>query len=451
MITLSNPIERLALFSSIPPEDTSPPISAPATPSPSDNLAPLPPHQTESPAWLTHLPRPFLRPPSGAIIRRHLASELTQHWTEIEELLHIFGNDIIPLLRELTRRGEILLDPRKTLRSDSRHYQNQLYARALESALSSSDAPAATLLPPPVANVDVASHDHVALRERSTLLELDRIDAQSARFLYYPGRIFDSAHGRHIVISYSDDNATRGAFDVGDIIVEPFLGDDITSPQRRVVVELIASPSASLIPEKRFLGDLPIGLGHFPVQCMLHHRATLRLAPHTHTIRQRIYSRDETSQAPRLRTRALGIFPNIDPASALTLAEARLLCAALRAVLPLLYRGSDTAIGTTLHLCDLPPNTSPPSNHLLSPTDAIYVFDLHSDGNGASQTIERDGITPMLHLAQNLLANLSSPATLLNIYDEWDTPLSPDTLDEALTGLLTWLTRHLHAHIGGAP
>ncbi|TXD36047.1 hypothetical protein FRC98_13040 [Lujinxingia vulgaris] len=433
LITIIDPIERLAL-------DHLPP---------SDRLAPDLEHLDRpapriAPHTLASLPRPFLRPPAGELTRRHLASELTQHTTEVASLLDVFGNDIAPTLRTLARRGELLLDPRTSISQTTRTYEEKLYVRALESSINPEHATTDASLPAPVTQVEVASPQHVCLRERTTLIELGRIDAHSARFLYYPGRIFDSVHGRHIVVTYADDQAAQGAFNVGDVIVEPFLGDDRTAPIRRIHVDLVAAPHDSITPERHFLGELPVGLAHFPVQCRLHHRATRRLAPDSASIRERIYQRTDDEQPPRMRTRALGIFPNLEPDASLTLASARMLAAALRVIIPLVYRGADSAIATSLSIADDTPESDIPHDRLLASTDAIFFIDLHSDGNGASQSIERDGISLLLRLAWTLLANLSSPHPLLNAHDDWDAPLTDEDASLALQGALHWLENHIH-------
>ncbi|RVU46971.1 DEAD/DEAH box helicase [Lujinxingia sediminis] len=433
LITIIDPIERLAL-------DHLPP---------SDGLAPDLEHLDRpapriDPHILATLPRPFLRPPAGELIRRHLASELTQHTTEVASLLDVFGNDIAPLLRTLARRGELLLDPRTAISQTTRTYEELLYVRALESSLTPEHATTDGSLPFPVTQVEVASPHHVCLRERTTLIELGRIDSHSARFLYYPGRIFESIHGRHIVVAYADDQAAQGAFNVGDVIVEPFLGDDRTSPIRRIHVDLIAAPDEGFTPERHFLGEQPLGLAHFPVQCRLHHRATRRLAPDSARIRERIYPRTNNEQPPRMRTRALGLFPNLEADASLTLASARLLAAALRVIIPLVYRGADSAITTALSVANSTHESSIPHDHLLATTDAIFFIDLHSDGNGASRSIERDGVSLLLRLAWNLLANLASTHALLNAHDDWDAPLSDEEASNALQGALSWLQDHIH-------
>ena len=433
LITIIDPIERLALDHLPASERLAPDLDHLDRPTP-----------RVDPHILTTLPRPFLRPPAGELTRRHLASELTQHTTEVAPLLEVFGNDIAPLLRTLARRGELLLDPRTAISQTTRTYEQRLYVRALESSITPEHASTDASLPTPVTQVEVASPHHVCLRERTTLIELGRVDAHSARFLYYPGRIFESVHGRHVVVAYADDSAAQGAFNVGDIIVEPYLGDDRTAPVRRIHVDLIAAPDRGFTPERHFLGEQPLGLAHFPVQCRLHHRATRRLAPESASIRERIYPRPDDEPPPRMRTRALGIFPNLEADACLSLASARLLAAALRVIIPLVYRGADNAITIALSVATDIPESDLPQDHLLTTTDAIFFIDLHSDGNGASRSIERDGVSLLLRLAWSLLANLPSPHALLNAHDDWDAPLSDEEASSALQGALIWLQNHIH-------
>ena len=396
------------------------------------------------------LPRPFLRAPSGYLTRRHLTGELIQHWTEVADLLEIFGNAIAEDLRTLTRQGAVLLDPRTTLEPGRKNYEDRVFLRGLEAEIlgdnGRKDDPQ-RLLPPPVEDVEVASRSNVTIRERTTLVRLARVDAESARHRFYPGRIFDSLRGRHVVMGYADDNADAGAFEVGDILAEPFLGDELTSPRRRVHVELRASEDRPLTPEPLFLGQAPIGKGLFHVTCHIRHTATFRLDPVTGEVRQRIYrAESDRDDVASLSTQALAILPLLEmddlPESApLNLAMARLIAAALRMVLSLVYRGADSSIGVALHLADEDPHNLTE----LEPTDGFFLFDLHGGGNGAAQAIERDGIELLLRLAHHLIEHLHDPYRLLAFHDQWDGLMDDATRQAAREGALRWfITRLTH-------
>lgn len=406
---------------------------------------------------LESLPRPFLRPPSGYLTKRHLTSELIQHWTEVADLLKVFGNEIALDLRRLTRQGAILQDPRTTLEPGKKSYENRVYLRGLEAVILGNEngntEDLDRLLPPPVEDVEVASRQNVSIRERSTLVTLGRVDAESARHRFYKGRIFDTLRGRHVVVGYAGDEASKeGAFEVGDIVAEPFLGEEISTPRRRVVVDLVASPKA-LTPEPLFLGDSPFGVGLFPVICRFRHLGAFRLDPQTGTVRQRIYgSEEERNEESTLHTRALGLFPYLEefyknisdeeddrPRPRLTLLSARLIGAALRAVTPLIYRGADNALGIALHLTE----EEPPLDYLLGAGEGFFFYDLHGNGNGAARAIQRDGIEPILVLTLHLLRQLEDPQRLLARHDEWDGLLSEAARKVARAQAIEWLKSRL--------
>lgn len=391
------------------------------------------------------LPRPFLRPPSGYLTRRHLTGELVQHWTEIADLLEVFGNEIASLLRDLVAEKAVLAEERTELESGQSDYEQHVWLRGLKTELLGDDADdEGALLPPPVENVEVASRDHVAVRERSTLVELMRVDAESARHRFYPGRIFETSRGRHVVVEYADEqSADAEGYEVGDIVAEPFLGTEVTSPRRRVRIDLIVEGGESLAPEPVYFGRAPVGVGLYAVRCRVEHRATFRLHRRTGEIHQRIYRPETERTEAVLRTVALGIHPNIEPeesgAAELTLGAARLIAAALRAIVPLLYRGADKAIGVGLHVED----GGVDNGVVLASTDGVFIYDLHGGANGACRAIERDGVDALLKLSRHLLVELEDHRRLVAMYDEWDAPLDDDGRAEALDAAVRWFESRL--------
>lgn len=395
---------------------------------------------------LDNLPRPFLRPPSGYLTRRHLTGELTQHWTEVADLLDVFGNQVAPLLRELTERGAVLSERRTALERGKTQYEDRVYLRGLESALMGDGGDDERLLPGPVEDVEVASRRHVTVRERSTLVNLMRVDAESARHRFYPGHIFETSRGRHVVVDYADARASKdGAFEAGDIIAEPYLGPELTSPRREVRIELVARRDEPLAPEPIYLGQAPIGVGLFSVRARVEHRATFRLAPTSGEIRQRIYAADGDDQgAVDLRTVALGIFPHMSDdedrqAPALTVAGARLVAAGLRAVTPLIYRGADAAMGIALNIAA----DEPEASQVMGDTDGFYLYDLHGGANGAAYAVERDGVDALLRLTRRLLLLEDDPRRLLALHDQWDGLLDVDERRRARQNALIWLASRL--------
>ena len=395
------------------------------------------------------LPRPFLRPPSGHLKRRHLTSELVQHWTETADLLDVFGHDIALLLQDLAQKEAVLCEARTVLDDELRDYSSHVFLRGLESRLRPDpNQPLAdeegALLPPRVDQVEVSSQRHVAVREQSTMVELFRVDAESARRRFYPGRIFETARGRHVVVDYGDG-------DPSDVIAEPFLGDHITSARRQISVELIAREAGSLTPEPVYLGACPMGVGLFPVKCQIKHRATFRIDPGSAQIRQRIYaSESERRQVSVLPTEALALYPQLDDpddngddAPALHTGGARVIAAALRAVIPLLYRGADDALALALQLDGDADDLTRP----LKATEGFFFYDLHHEGNGAARAIERDGVGALLRLANHLLDVLGDADRLLALHDECPDMMDTDARDDALTNADQWLSSRL----GGTP
>jgi hypothetical protein len=123
----------------------------------------------------------------------------------------------------------------------------------------------------------------------------------------------------------------------------------------------------------------------------------------------------------------------------LTHGAARLVAAALRLVVSLVYRGAGGAIGVALHLLE----EAPTHQTHLEPTDGFYLFDLHAGGNGAARAIERDGIELLLRMTHRLLVHLEDPARLLAFHDEWDGLLSEAARRMAREQALTWLSSRL--------
>ncbi|MGM0558174.1 MAG: DEAD/DEAH box helicase family protein, partial [Myxococcota bacterium] len=354
------------------------------------------------------LPRPVVRAPFGRVIDAHLAAELSDTWLEVDDVLSIFGNTASETLERLAREDMLLSEERTSLSDDATEYEDLLYVRVPTRAIASEeDTSRRALLPPKVSQVELPSGERVAIRDHTNLNVIDVSDAHSARHVFYPGRVIERASGRYVVVGTA---AEAGASDEGgtvsetDIIVEPLLGDDLSSPRRRTRIE--PRDGESLSGEPVFIGDFPMGVSLGPVHCETTHMATLRLAPRSHEIRQRILFGRENAEEKRrttLETVALGMYPNPDldviareDCPRLRLGDARLIAATMRAVLPAMYRGASSDIEVALHISAARAD----DDYELKSTDGFFLYDPHAGGNGAAAAIHRDGVDLLLRICR---------------------------------------------------
>lgn len=436
---------------------------------------------------LVSLPRPVFRPPTGRAVEPHLAADLTQHWTEVGDVTRIFGDATAGLLRKLARQNLLQAEDRTDVEPKVNEYVRRVHVRALARAVRGEEekeggrGPTRALLPPRVGQVElVAPEATVAVRDRASLLTLARIDAASAPFTYYPGRIFRDARGTFVVVGRaSEEVERRSGADVdegavvrkGDVLVEPILTDAVSSPRRRFAVEpleedgrqeLCQSAGGAFLPMGRvLLGREPIGLALGPVAIRVDHVATYRLGPVYSEVRQRSLEPKGRSGADpvELETVALHVVPNPEPEEEpsrngtaggserpqpprLGPNEARLLAAAMRAVLPSMYRGGGESVGVALVMGEPPTETEadaatdegdPQAAEEAAEADAtelesaadeappidLYLFDTDAGGNGTARAVYRDGVALLLRLCRLLVERVLSLDRLLALYDEW--------------------------------
>lgn len=421
------------------------------------------------------LPRPVVRAPFGRAVEAHLAADLVDTWTEIADILDVFGNTTVRTLGRLADAGLLVSESRTDLDRDEVGYENQMHVRVPSRAVATSEEEFAAanghaLLPPRVEQVEMPPGPRVAIRDRTNLTLIAHTDRESARHLYYPGRIFGTAQGRYVVVgaaSETGEASEDGPVSEHDILVEPFLNDDLSSPRRRTRFRPLGA--AARMPGERdaaaaeassprdfgaepvFIGDFPVAVSLGPVECRTHHLATCRLDPHTLTVRQRILygaekvggteesASDGTLEVPgtmtmpqgdghlerdddTVRTVALGIVANPDldivadeDCPRLELRDARLIAAAMRAVLPSMYRGASVDIQVALHI----EGDDPAPDYALGPRDGFYLYDPHLGGNGAAQAIHRDGVELLLRLARVYLERVLYHDRLRARYDYW--------------------------------
>jgi hypothetical protein len=382
-------------------------------------------------AAIEALPRPFLRHPSGATVKSHLSADLVTHWKEVRDILDVFGNDVAEDLLKLADANLLQTERRTDIATDTLRFEPKLYLRALSSALGAEahgGSPEGELkrgveLPPKVNQVETASLEVSAVRDRTSLNLVAEADAGCADVVYHPGRIFTTALGTFVVVDKvkESDAQARPQLRVGDVLVEPYIGDEISSPRRKVTATLVRDSSRpSLVPpEPLLIGRAPLELGLCEVDLSTHHVATFRLSPRGNEVRQRILSSVQDARVCRLRTLALVLVPNPafgdgGKAPKLTLGQARLIAATMRAILPLMYRGADSSMDVALHVGDPRGDDSE-----LGPKDAFLVYDLHEDGNGASRAVYRDGVELLLRMVRSFLERVLYHDSVLARFDHW--------------------------------
>jgi hypothetical protein len=386
---------------------------------------------------LAELPRPVVRPATGRVVLEHMAAELTTSWVEVADALDIFGSGAARALSRLADAGMLMTEERVDLHPELQLYQRRVYVRATMRALGGDarglgaglDQP---LLPPKVAQVELPSGDRLAIRDRSTLALIDEVDGTAGPHLYYLGRIFETAQGRFMVVGRSGDAAA------GDILVEPYLSDGGSSPRRRARIGHIyrephadgtlgpARPAPPVV-EPLLIGEFPLALSLGDVSCAVDHIATVRLDAGLGEVRQRTVYDEQARLAyapPAFETSALGIYANPAPglgdaaiveAPALMFAEARLIAAAMRAVLPSMLRGASGAIEVALYM----EAAQPGEDDVLSSAEGFFLYDPHPGGNGAARSLHRDGVELLLRLVRVYLERVLYHDRLRARHDHW--------------------------------
>ena len=419
-------------------------------------------------AALDLLPRPVVRPPVGETVREHLAAELTSNWIEVKDVLEIFGNSTAMTLNRLAQMSVLMSEERVALSADVQAYDHRVYVRATSRAVGLADHRLSeSLLPAKVSQVELLSNQRVALRDRTSLNRLGEADATSAWHTYYMGRIFENAGGRFVVVGRAGD-ADCDDLVTHDVLIEPYLGDSISSPRRRTWVYHCPEPQAREIHRERgiapppdslepvLIGDFPVAISLGSVTCLTDHIATYRLGPRTGEIRQRTLL-DETDESGQkrpplsLQTTALGLYPNpasSKPQPALRLEEARLIAAAMRAVLPTMYRGAEDTLELAVHLRD----SSPAPDRELGPEEGFFFYEPQPGGTGAARALRRDGVDLLLRLCRVYLERVLYHDRLRAHYDTWgdeEEVMEGQVEDDAPTGggEDTWFETSTHQAI----
>jgi hypothetical protein len=395
---------------------------------------------------LASLPWPFVRPPTGLTVEPHLSADLAQHWFEVEDVLRVFGGMCVPRLRRLADQRLLLSERRTDVDERSNEYVEHVFVRALAAAVrpeEGGEERAAGLLPPKVSQVELAVPRTVAVRDRTRLAKLGMVAAETAHVHFYPGRIFQDARGIFIAVARAgDEDAAPDAPPAGDVLVEPLLTDEISSPRRLfLLTSLPAAASAPEMvqaaggsfpsPDRVLIGSHPFSAALEPVSVRMRPIATYRLDPVRWEVRQRSLLESaarERYEKLTFETVALAIFPNPEAnpetdgpeedaaGPGLTFEAARLLAAVLRALLPAMYRGAREGLQVALRL---EKSETPPPEQELGPREGLYVFDADPGGNGTARAIHRDGLDLLLRLCRLVLERAPSLDLLRTLFDEW--------------------------------
>jgi hypothetical protein len=385
---------------------------------------------------LVELPRPVVRPATGRVVLEHMAAELTTSWVEVADALDIFGSGAARALSRLADAGMLMTEERVDLHPELQVYQRRVYVRATMRALAGDahglgESPDQPLLPPKVSQVELPSGDRLAIRDRSTLALIDEADGTAGPHLYYLGRIFETAQGRFMVVGRAGEGG-------GDILAEPYLSDGGSSPRRRaairhiyreVTAEGLLGPArlAPPVVEPLLMGEFPLALSLGDVSLEVSHIATVRLDAGLGEVRQRtVYDAAAVAAyaSGAFETVALGLYPNPAPGlgdaglvepPGLGFAEARLIAAAMRAVLPSMLRGAAGAIEVALYM----EAARPADDDVLTSAEGFFLYDPHPGGNGAARSLHRDGVELLLRLVRVYLERVLYHDRLRARHDHW--------------------------------
>lgn len=449
---------------------------------------------------LIALPLPVVRSPSSHVLQSHLLSDLVQNWFEVKDLVGTFEAPVAHRLRYLQSQGMLLTEERSDVQAALKEYEAKVYVRALAASLAIDEAGSSANdgiidfpLLDKVRQVELVASSAVTIRNRADHTQLRTVEADSAAWIYYPGRIFEDSRGRFVVVG----RARRGNR-LGAIEVEPVLHDDFSSPRRwferieqdtssREDLPVATSPDSPAQSEAHgyalyekepvLLGRHSIELGLVAIELKLHSLAVFRLDKLTFEVRAReIHAQRAKSEFPpeQLNTIAVSLFPNPQESSSsapkLLLAEARLLTALLRFILPLIYRNVQDRLEVALIFPgqDGDKKLTGPWNSELENEAAIYLFDLHQGGDGTARALYRDGVELPLRFCRHFVATDVDVERIFRLHghesslQEVKAPQGgPEAVqstddepeDEALeawpwpeirAGLLAWLDSRLH-------
>lgn len=370
--------------------------------------------------WVDRLPLPILRSPSGATLDAHLWADLLQGWNELGELVEVYGPEIGDRLRGLARRDLLLAEAGTEVDPARRAFVEQLRVRALQER--EAEANGSLERTPRIEQVELRGARPTRIVDRSTRVGLGRIEPDSAHLAMYPGRIFDTRNGRYVVAETEAWGRSTAGPD--RLWAEPVLVSEVSSPRRRIRARISAMDAQESLPrpELLFFGEAPVAVRRVRAEVSSEHFATLRIEPASGEVRRKHEVRPGEGRRAswRLVTEALELYAaplgeEAEGGPGLSLAGARLIAAALRLVLPSLYRGGAEALAVGLCLEGEPAA----ADTRLGPGDTFLFFDLGDGGTGAARALRRDGLKLLLRLVRRVLERLEDHRRLLALYDEW--------------------------------
>lgn len=389
---------------------------------------------------LASLPLPIVRTPSSTVVQAHLLADLLQHWIEVEELVGTFESTVTASLRQLRQQGMLRTEERSDVRPETREHQPRVYVRALAGSVAANEEASPEegikeFAPfDKVRQVELVSRRAVTVRNRVDHTRLRQVEVDSAGLVYYPGRVFEDSGGRYVVVGRTGIPSLPGAVEA-----EPALYDHVSSPRRRCrrIEETDRGwdgsplPYSLLDPELVLLGRDPVAIGLVKIKATIEPVATYRLDRSTGEVRSRELHAPtirELFETP-LATVALILQPNPEKspagAPALRFAEARLLAALFRFVLPLVYRDVREHVEVALHVEGAAGDggsatgESPGPDVPLGAGDGLYFLDLHREGNGTAQALYREGLELPLRLCRHVLEQITDLRRLMRLYDHW--------------------------------
>lgn len=400
--------------------------------------------------WVDRLPRPFLRPPSAAARQAHLSADLVDRWSEVADLLDVYGAEIVPTLQRLATDHLLLAETRREV-SATETFEDRLFVRTLvgDPRSGADVGPLATAQDDPVGPVSPSSPRRLAIVDRTTGWRLLEVDGEAAPLTHYPGRIFEVRAGRFIIVGSPSGEGEREAqapmattaeaptVEPAHLLAEPILTSEISSPRRRLHLRLLGEGGreegarAGEEPRHFYFGRHAVVLQLADAEVAIEHRAALRIDAESGEVRQ-VTAGQTGGDAlmPSLRTEVLRLVPNPrghgDDAPALDLQGARLIAAAMGRVLPSLFRGGGEALGLGLAVGP----ERPDSNRVLEGEDCFVFFDLGSGGTGAARALRRDGVELLLRLTRLVLERVLSHRRLMAMGDEWADTQSSWIADE---------------------
>jgi hypothetical protein len=395
---------------------------------------------------LKRLPLPFLRAPVEGVVRSHLVAELLDNYVEVADLIDIFDPAVVPEIQRLADADLLIAKTNWDLHPRRLAHEERLHLHLKADAVDNVDDSSGIFLPGAIEDVTLASNAMVLIRDRSTSLVQQRLDAAFGAYELYPGRIYSHAHGRSIVAERlrAEVNNEGGIATpnnrYSEILVEPFVNEEVSVPKRVFQFDRNLAESARV-----FKRDVQFSLGqafnlefYEGADLSVIHQATLHLDSLSYEVRQ-YFNQGSGDSTSLYDTAILTMAPlnrslNDDDPVLLPLGAARLICAALRLVLPNLYRGFAEHLDVGL---DLSPDRA--QGAPLSEAEGFVFFDTQEGGNGATRTLARDGLQMAMQLARHTIERVLKPNRLMAIQDQVFIQDTPELKDVDRRSALEWL------------